>query len=495
LNLSRYVLVIIALGLLSISPTRVSSQEGPATSPHPLGPSLQKILDRAPSSLRDATVGIAVVDLLTGQTVFEQNADQRMSAASNVKLITASAALDTLGPHYRFRTEVLAERVDGDRVKGDIILRGRGNPGLGVDEMDALVRDLRLAGIRQVDGGIVVDNTFFDGENAPPHYDEQPDETAAFRAPIAATAYSFNSWTVEIRPALDGHGPARIEVIPACDYLRVESTVTTVARGRNRLRLDTKEESDHLALKLSGQIRADTRSRRFRERIPDPLHFAGSGFAASLARAGISLRKKRIKAGQASEEAQLLAVHESPPLAVMVRGMGKYSNNFVAEMLFKSLGAERSAGGEGATWKHAQSAVEEFLVRRVGLKKGSFRVDNGSGLFDASELSPRQLTRVLAFATREFRWGPDLLASLSIGGADGTLSRRMTEGEERLRVRAKTGTLAQVSALSGLAAVDGRKPLVFSILVNGFDESKVNQARDLQDELAASMVHFQLKSR
>lgn len=474
---------------MSISPTAGSSQpEAPAAPHQGLQEALAKVLEDIPQGVENAKIAVSVMDGLTGEPIFERNAEERLSAASNIKLITAAAALDALGPAYHFRTEVLAEKVEDSRVRGDLILRGRGNPSFGLEEMNALVAELVAKGIRQVDGGVTVDNSFFDEENLPPHYDEQPEENASFRSPISATAFNFNSWSITIRPALGQTGPARVEVSPACDYLRVESTVSTVGRGRTRLRLETKAETDHLLIKLSGQLRNDVDSRRFRQRIPDPVPFVASAFRKSLADAGIVLRKSKAATGRASAQATVLAVHESPPLAVTIRGMGKYSNNFVAEMIFKTLGAERFASGAPATWEHAQRAVAEFLTERVGLPPGSFRVANGSGLFSSSEISARQLVEVLELAHREFRWGPDFLASLSISGADGTLVRRMSEGEARMRVRAKTGTLAAVSSLAGVAAADGRHPLLFAILVNGFAETKVGQVRDLQDQIAETLV-------
>ena len=143
--------------------------------------------------------------------------------------------------------------------------------------------------------------------------------------------------------------------------------------------------------------------------------------------------------------------------------------------------------GEPATWEHGLRAVRGVLAK-AGLPENTYRFENGSGLFDSNRFTPMQRVKVLQHAMKDYRWGPDLLASLSIAGADGTLRRRMTSSPGSRRVRAKTGTLEQASALSGVAALDGNSPLLFSVLINGFPETSTGIARALQDEIAAELV-------
>tara|TARA_R110002096_G_scaffold44526_12_gene120415 strand:+ start:43080 stop:44621 length:1542 start_codon:yes stop_codon:yes gene_type:complete len=436
----------------------------------------------------ETRIGVAVVDGNTGKLLFERNAQDGFVAASNAKLVTTAAALALLGPEFTFRTELLGEGVKPQgNVPGNLYIRGRGNSLFDDADMARLVRRLRALGVTRIDGQIVVDNSYFDTHNLPPHFDEQPTEQAAFRAPIAATSYNFNSFALYVRPSLSGSGATRIEVRPPNDYVKVINTSQTVRTGRSLLRMDTTEEPTRLRIALSGQLHNGVVRRRFRKRVPDPVKFVGSGLARALTDAGIAVRKKAITAGAAPSDAQVLATHESPPLATAVRGMGKYSNNFIAELLLKVIGAEVNAAGAPATWQHGTSAVQEFL-KTVGIAPGTYRYENGSGLFDSNQFSPLQLTTLLAFAHRHPRWGSEFFSSLSIAGIDGTLSRRMDASDAEGLVRAKTGTLAQASALSGLAAIDGRRPVFFSILVNDFDESNIGIARALQDEIAQELI-------
>jgi D-alanyl-D-alanine carboxypeptidase/D-alanyl-D-alanine-endopeptidase (penicillin-binding protein 4) len=436
----------------------------------------------------EAKIGVIVSDADTGTILFAHNENEPFAIASNAKIITTAAALALLGPAFRFRTELLAEPVaTNGHITGDLYIRGRGNPFFSESDMARLVRGLKAQGVKRIDGGIIVDNSYFDEVNLPQHFDEQPDEHASFRAPIAATSLSFNAWTLLVRPALAGTGPARIEVTPANDYVKVASTVKTIKTGRSLIRMNTEAEKTHLQITLSGQIRQEVRRRRFRKRVPDPVLFVGSGLRRALADAAIGVSRSQIKMGPAPASAVPLAIHESPPLAVVVRGMGKYSSNFIAELVLKVIGAETMAGGAPATWQHGVDAVHGVLAK-AGLADGSFRYENGSGLFDSNRFSPAQILKVLTFAMKDYRWGPDLLASFSISATDGTLRGRMEGTPGAGRVRAKTGTLAQASALSGVAAMDGNSPLLFSILINGFPESSTSIARALQDEIAAELV-------
>lgn len=454
-----------------------------------LGVRIKARIDARTSGLgEEAKVGVVVADASKGTVLFEHNPNEPFAIASNAKIITAAAGLSLLGPAFTFRTELLASPVEANgHIKGDLYIRGRGNPLFSESDLDRLVQSLKAQGVKRIDGGIVVDNSYFDEVNLPQHFDEQPDEHASFRAPIAATSLTFNAWTLVVRPALNGSGPARIEVTPANDYVKVTSTIKTIKKGRSLIRMNTQAEKAHLQITVSGQIREEVRRRRFRKRIPDPVAFVGSALRRSLADAAIGVGRPQITQGQAPASAVALAVHESPPLAVVARGMGKYSNNFVAELLLKVIGAEIKAGGAPCTWQHGIDAVHGVL-EEAGLAKGSFRYENGSGLFDSNQFSPAQIVKVLALATKDYRWGPDLLASLSISATDGTLRRRMEGTPGARRVRAKTGTLEQASALSGVAAIDGNSPLIFSILINGFPESSTGIARALQDEIAAELV-------
>jgi D-alanyl-D-alanine carboxypeptidase/D-alanyl-D-alanine-endopeptidase (penicillin-binding protein 4) len=469
---------------------------------------IDSLLGQRPE-LASARVGIAIVDLTEGAVLYERDADAPANAASNTKLVTATAALALLGPDFHPRTVVYGAPVDGRGVvRGNLVVRGGGDPSLDLAALRDLCDQLAASGVRRVKGGLVIDDSYFDRVDEPPHFDEQPDENAAFRAPVSAAALTFNAVTLVVRPGPRAGADAQLGVAPPGDYVRVTGTVATVAAGRTRLAVDLRPQPGSLELHVRGQIRLDAGERSFRHRVHEPWHFFGAAFQAALRERGIRLDRRRLTRGPAPARAIPLATREGPSVAELVRNLGKHSNNFVAEMLLKTLGAELIAAGPAATtagaaataagsprpatWADGQAAVRRFLIEEIGLADGSFRYDNGSGLFDSNRFSPRQLCTLLVRAYRDFRYGPDLLASLAIGGVDGTLATRLVGGPAERRVRAKTGTLATVSALSGVVATDGARPIVFSILINSIPERReaVTAARALQDDVVEALIRY-----
>lgn len=451
--------------------------------------------------LQTARVGIYVQDMDTGAVLYERDAHTGYSIASVTKVVTMAAALALLGPDFRFRTALLAEQVDATGVvTGDLYLQSRGNPMLTTADLEELAHWLERAGISRVRGELVVDTSYFDDQASPPHFDEQPREQAAFRAPVSAASLERNSFMVHVRAARVAGQRAAVWLEPPSPYLRLgRAEVVTQDTGRDDIRLETKLDDDgNMVVEVAGQVRTAGGVQRFRRRVEDPVSYAGETLRTILGGRGIRIRKPA-RRGTAPAKAQVLAYIESEPLNVIVHKLGKDSDNFVAETLLKTLAAEhREAGADGAsarpaTWQEGLEVVNRFLTDHVGLTAGAFRYGNGSGLFDASAFTPAQIGAVLAAAYRNMRYGPDLMAALAIAGTDGTLRRRMLTSSARGRVRAKTGTLAAVCSLAGYLDAGARPPVAFTVFVNGIAASwEARQAaRDLQDAVAAAVVeHF-----
>jgi D-alanyl-D-alanine carboxypeptidase/D-alanyl-D-alanine-endopeptidase (penicillin-binding protein 4) len=169
--------------------------------------------------------------------------------------------------------------------------------------------------------------------------------------------------------------------------------------------------------------------------------------------------------------------------------MNKVSDNYLAECVLKTLGAQTKTAPGPATWADGRDAVHGYLAT-IGLPETGYRADNGSGLFDATAVSAKQVTTVLRAAHRDFRVGPDLLASLPVGGVDGTLAKRWHGRPAAGRVRAKTGTLDKVTALAGYVAIDSEHPVGFAILVNDIPPGQRASARTAADEILEALVAY-----
>ena len=442
-------------------------------------------------TLGKARIAVTVSELATGQELIARQADQKMNLASNAKLLTGIAALSGLGVGFRWRTAVYCETEPDETgtVTGDLHVRGRGDPVLLPGDLKQLAHDVAARGIRTVEGKLVIDATYFDSVTEPPHFDEQPKERAAFRAPIASFAVSRGAFTVTVMP--DPGGAATVTLEPfAGEYLKLtKEEVTSIAVGRTRLRVDTKPKRDHLEIEVTGQIRAGEGSWDIRRRVDDPTRFAAEVFKRALAEAGVQIRKKAIGLGPVPLTAKLVAVHESPTLSEVVRIMNKHSDNNVAESILKTLGAELKGTPGPASWADAQK-VQQAQLSRFGLLPGSYRTANGSGLYASTEVTAKQLVTLLAAAHKDYRIGPDLVASLPTGGQDGTLARRWSGKPAKGRVRAKTGTLDKVTTLAGYIAVEGGRVLVFAILVNDIPPGQRSVVRAMADDMVDSLAAY-----
>jgi D-alanyl-D-alanine carboxypeptidase/D-alanyl-D-alanine-endopeptidase (penicillin-binding protein 4) len=408
-------------------------------------------------------LGVAVLDLESNRLLHAHAHDVALNPASNAKLLTAAAALGTLGGAHAFLTTV-SGALEGGVVEGPLVLRGHGDPSLSTADVAELVERLLQKGVRAVKGGVVVDQGYFDESFVPPAFEQQEHEWAPFRASTAAVSLDENTMTLVIEAAEKGkaaivrvepEGAAEIEGAITCDSAKGDSpqVALTVESGVTKAR-------------LAGSIRPGTHTLRYVKRAHDPRLLAGRTLKRLLARAGVRVDGD-VALGSAPEK-RVLAEHLSAPLASLLLRVGKQSDNFYAEMIFRALDAE--AKGKGGSAAGAASAVQAFMAR-IGVADEGLLVKNGSGLFDANRVSPHTFVKLLAWAWREPSVHPEFLAQLAVGGVDGTLRARFDEPQLRGRIRAKTGTLEHVASLAGyILRADGRAPVVFALVANGVND-------------------------
>jgi D-alanyl-D-alanine carboxypeptidase/D-alanyl-D-alanine-endopeptidase (penicillin-binding protein 4) len=425
-------------------------------------------------------VSITVADATTGRRVFEHQPDLALNPASNQKLVTAAAALAQLGTEARFRTGLYG-RTEGDAVVGGLYLRGFGDPSLRQADLVELASDLARRGIRRVDD-VVVDATYFDGQILPPAFEQQPGEVAPFRAPTGAVSVDANAYVLRVRPGDAVGAPARVD-LDGEGYFVVDNRITTTEGGAPNIIADQRADGERMRLGLRGSIPLGSAQLSYRRRIENPLPWSGHLLRDALGNVGIRVSGGVRLAAQPSD-APLLAVHQSRPLAELVTALGKQSDNFVAEMLFRDLGAERHRPGRV---EDSVAAVRAFLETSQ-IPLGDARIVNGSGLFQGNRVSSGQLVAVLTHAFRTPSLRPEYVAHLAIGGVDGTLENRLRDLPAPRIVRAKTGTLNDSIALSGyvLGPEPGRA-YAFSVLVNGA-AGRQGASRALADGVARALA-------
>lgn len=461
-------------------PAAQPSAQPPAQPSAQPGSLVERLRQAVQASGLGEQVGVSVVDVASGRPVFQHHAERPLNPASNMKLVTAAAALRVLGADFTMRTSVHG-RLEGDRVVGGLALRGSGDPTLGVGELYALARQVADQGVRSCDH-VIVDATYFDEQVLPDAFEQQPNEVAPFRAPIGAIAIERNAYELRILPGGAVGQPAIVRLLGA-GYFELDNQLTTSEPGAPRVIADQRDGGSRMQLRLRGTVPLGVRGVSYRRRIESPLPWAGHAFLEALRAAGVRCGD-RVEIGPAPSGASTLASHESQALATMLPAMGKWSDNFTAEMVFRVLGAERHQPGRA---EDAVAAVRASL-EEAGLAVDRITIVNGSGLFQGNRIASQQLADLLAAMYRDPRVRDEYVAHLAIGGVDGTLRNRLRDLPMPRVVRAKTGTLNDVIALSGY--VLGPAPdraYAFSFLANGVT-GRQGAARELGDSIARALA-------
>lgn len=439
-------------------------------------------------TLKDAQIGVVVVDCETGNVLAQSGEHTVVNPASNAKLYTAAAALAILHGSHRYQT-TLSGTIKGGGATG-LTLRGHGDPSLKSDDLWAMVQELKLRGARRVDGDIFVDQKFFDEQTTPPAFEQQPNEWASFRAPVSAVALNGNTITLTIRPTQVG-SPA-IAAFDPPGFVDVDGTVKTGEEGADTVGLALSPNGKRLSAKLSGAVGEESKLVRYTRRVDDPQLLAGYALKAILEDNGLKVGGDvKLGAGpKPSSGGGVLARHESEPLSALLYALGKNSDNFYAEMIFKSLGAEAKAR-PGKSGDAADVVMK--LIEKNDLGDTGFVVKNGSGLFDSNRTTAWSMAKLLRWAWQEPSVKNEFVAQLAIGGVDGTLHKRFRETRAHRAIRAKTGTLDDAIALSGyVLAPGGKNTIAFSIMFNHVS-GHAAAARHAADKLVEMIYDRQWK--
>jgi D-alanyl-D-alanine carboxypeptidase/D-alanyl-D-alanine-endopeptidase (penicillin-binding protein 4) len=390
---------------------------------------------RATSTAR-AQRAVLVVSLDRGDTLFALNPHKLLAPASNLKLYTTAAALYYLGPDFRFSTFVLADgEVEGGVVQGDLVLYGTGDPTLStrmlpqsVALLHALADTLRARGVREVQGDLVGDGTFFDAEQTAPGWTAE-DLGAWYGAPVAALSFGEN--LVRRVPVRDpeSHTMSAFRAALASRGIRVRGTTRLVRQPQASI---------------------------FRAAATAPAPPSG---------------------------AHVLAIYHSPTVAEIVSVTNHVSHNLFAEALLKTVG--RVAVGEGS-FAGGTRAVKSMLAREAGIDTAAIRLADGSGLSRENRVDAAATVALLSAMPHTDVWDA-FHASLPTAGEEKGL-RRMFGTPAAGRLRAKTGTLSHASSLAGYVQTANGERLAFTIMAN--DVPNVAAAKQLEDRIGARLAGF-----
>ena len=447
--------------------------------------------------------GILVASLDRGDTLYSRNPDLALAPASNMKLYSTAAAFYYLGPGFRFSTYLLADGPLRDgALQGDLILYGTGDPSISnrmlessLSTFRAFADSLAQQGIREIRGDLVGDGSYFDDRWIAPGW-EPSDLTAWYGAPVGALSFAENLVSIRVLPGPVG-GAAVVRTTPETRGLSVENRVRTVASGATRVRL----EHAPGGIVATGQVRRG--SGGFAGTIPvvDPANYAAAAFRGVLEERGIRVTgRTRTVHGPADSRVtfhtpppapegadrpppRVLAIHLSPLLTEIAAVTNHVSHNLFAEALFKTVG--RVAAGEGSFAGGAR-AVQYLLECETRTDSAASRLVDGSGLSRLNRVTARTTIRLLDYMARDEAWY-SFYESLPQAAAPSGL-RRMQNTPAAGNLRAKTGTIKAVSALSGYVHAANGERLAFSIIGNGLPSTA--RGKRVEDAIGARLAAF-----
>ena len=439
---------------------------------------------------------VVVRDESTGATVYDRDGGRRGMPASNTKFLTSAAAMDILGAGFRFTTEVrTVGEIKKGVLRGDLYLRGTGDPTMRGTDYDDLAAAVAAEGVTSVSGDVVADDTWFDATRLGPEW-AWDDEATAYAAPVSAlnvapdTDYNTGTVRVTVAPGAQEGDRASVVLDPPSTYIKVDNTATTsAAGGANSIAVD--REHGQNTLHVTGAIPAGGAKTSTLASVWEPTGFAANIFRTALWRHGVSVNGRTVLGVAAPGDAAKLVHHESMPLSQLLTPFLKLSNNSHAEALVKAIG--RESGGDGS-WPAGLAAIRAYAATR-GMDTSQFVQADGSGMSRRTLISTGQLVAFL----REVRaepWYRTWYDALPVAGdpdylVGGTLRSRMRGTPAAGNVRAKTGTLSGVSALSGYVTDrDGRR-LVFGVQFNDLVGASV---KPLEDQIAVALASYTAKA-
>jgi D-alanyl-D-alanine carboxypeptidase/D-alanyl-D-alanine-endopeptidase (penicillin-binding protein 4) len=465
--------------------------------------------------------GIHIVSLKSKEVLFSSNARKRFMPASNMKLLVGAAALQQLGPEFRFETPIFAEGpVDSQgRLLGNVVLAGRGDPNLegrrydpNQDDVPAFdlppfitkVADQLVArGIQTIVGDVVADESYFVHEpfGASWALESLP---WSYGAPSSALAVNENFFKLEFLPGETAGQPALYRTYPVATQVEVINKVTTVTAGKPPA-MGMERSLDGQRFTFQGEIPLAHSGLRYNLSVVDPAEFAALQLKSGLTQRGVvvtgkaktrqiplldvlqngkfSVEKAKSLQTTYAEDKKLASI-TSVPLSDTLKILMKTSHNLYAEMLLRALGANATGVGSVQT---GTDALEQFLLK-TGTPKGIASLNDGSGLSRKNLLTPESIVRLLEHMN-EHPYRDNFFDLLPVAGRDGTLKNRLKRTAAAERIFAKTGAVEFVSTLSGYATTQGGEKLAFSVMVN-HEVISSNEIRDAIDEICKWMVEY-----
>lgn len=453
--------------------------------------------------VRRGRVGLKVVSLNTGKVVIENDGDKYFMPASNMKNFTVAAAFEKLGPDFRFVTSVYAAaKPDANGViNGDLRIYGRGDvsmstlfatraatdPEIYYERLDRLAEAIVAAGVRRVEGALVADESYFTG-NAVPLTWEWDDLQWDDGAEVSAFPINNNSVDLIVRGGRRPGEPCGVDVMPSNTVYQIVNTCTT---GGNSRGIAVKKSLERNFVTVSGTMPAGQSWTGY-VTVTHPADLFISMLRERLKKKGVvvtgGVRTTAIRTGTSTPQPVEVARLDSPPFREVASKTMKPSQNMFTEVILWTMGEEigRRSGSTGDSSQLGMAVLRSFFPV-AGIPGDSVIVYDGSGMSRHNLVTPNAVVALYTYMAKS-RNAQAWRDSLAVGGIDGTLRNRFKGTFAAQNFRGKTGTLDQVSALSGYLTTAGGEQLVVSILVNGVPDQRTRVA--YFDDIVLRLARF-----
>ncbi|WP_256358539.1 D-alanyl-D-alanine carboxypeptidase/D-alanyl-D-alanine-endopeptidase [Bacillus sp. sid0103] len=445
---------------------------------------MNQLLNQEPA-LKGAIAGISIRSATDGKIIYAHHGDVRLRPASNMKLLTAAAALKILGEDYTFKTEIHTDgSIKKKTLHGNLYLKGMGDPTLLKSDFDKMALEIQKMGIKKINGNLVGDDTWYDDVRYSldlPWSDETTHYGAQISALTASPTRDFDAGSVkvQVQPGTRQGDKPFVKMTPKTNYLKIINHAETVSEeGKKDITIERKHAKNTII--IEGTIPLKAKPEKDWIGVWDPTRYAVALWKQSLQEHGITVKGK-LTTGIVPDTAKMLTTHQSMPLSELLVPFMKLSNNVHAEILIKEMG--RVVQGEGS-WEKGLKVLKTEIVR-FGINPKTLVLRDGSGVSHVDLIPANQLTQLL-FAVQKEKWFQSYLHSLPVAGANekmvgGTLRNRLKDPVVRGKVNAKTGTISTVSSISGYVKTKSGQTLIFSILLNNLMED--SKGKKVEDQL------------
>jgi len=463
----RSFLAVVFLGLLAVAnvapgaPQIAIAQNNFTPALTQLPASVRKVLKR--HKLPPGSLSVYVQDVSESAPLLTVNAQVPRNPASVMKLVTTLVSLQDLGPGYRFRTQVYADGpVDKKgRLKGNLYLKGEGDPAMTTEAFWRLLEDLRNTGLRRISGDLIIDNSYFDVD--PPargSFDRRP--YRAYNVEPQATLVNFHATAFKLYPD-PANKRVRVLADPPMASLKITNAIKLVKnscrRRHRKINLQVIRTGPRPEVRFSGTYPVRCRPLEMLRAVADPTPYIFGVFKSLWQRSGGSIQG-RGHDGVVPEQARLLYTTHSRPLAEIIRTINKFSNNVMSRNLLLSLGA-RAFEPPGTLEKGRRAVQDWMLAHQIGAN--ALQVENGAGLSRVARISALSLARLLLVGW-DSEFMPEFAASLPLAAIDGTLRKRFRQSDLEGHTHMKTGLLNGARAIAGyLQTRSGRRLVVVAL--------------------------------